>query len=100
MHRVDLPEQDKIQFLVSEITVVPLRATVLSLWAEMIDDFLDEKDHPSIAEFNKRSLAPNTFIPTENSSCLKIVGRKAIITRNVVMKQAVLLLQGKRAQTI
>ncbi|KMQ84752.1 hypothetical protein RF55_17196 [Lasius niger] len=41
MHRVDLPEQDKVHLLVSGITVTPLKATALSIAEDSLDGFLE-----------------------------------------------------------
>jgi len=94
MYRVDLPEQDKIQLLVSGITTVPLRVTALSLSTESIDGFLEKMRRitQGTAEFNRRS---RTLQPQPKRVPVKIVGRRDTIIKTAVTRQIVFIAKKK-----
>ncbi|XP_029169193.1 uncharacterized protein LOC114939131 [Nylanderia fulva] len=76
MHRLDLPEDDRIQLLVSGIQQMSLRATALSLSAGSVDSFLEKMRTITQGTMEvERKAAPSSSQAKMDSSC-KNCGKK------------------------
>ncbi|XP_029167462.1 uncharacterized protein LOC114937960 [Nylanderia fulva] len=91
MHRLDLPESDRIQLLIGGIQQTPLKATALSLTADTMDVFLEKMRTiaQGMAETDRRTLQlhPQVKDKQAKDTC-KTVAKGVTHTRNAEESQA------------